>query len=82
MAYPDDIIIYTKGTKEEHEKEAQEVLRLLKDYYINLNHEKSEYTKKEVTFLGAIISREGLHMEPDKVKAIQEWPTLTTIKEV
>ena len=45
MAYLDDIIIYTKGTKEEHKKEAQEVLQLLKDYHINLNHEKSEYTK-------------------------------------
>jgi len=54
----------------------------LKDYHINLNHEKSEYTKKEVTFLRAIISREGLHMEPDKVKAIQEWPIPTMIKEV
>ena len=82
MAYLDDIIIYTKGMKEEHEKEAQEVLRLLKDYHINLNHEKSEYTKKEVTFLGAIISREGLCMEPDQVKAIQEWPIPTMIKEV
>jgi len=82
MAYLDDIIIYTKGTKEEHEKEAQEVLQLLKDYHINLNYEKSKYTKTEVTFLGAIISREGLRMEPDKVKAIQEWPTPIMIKEV
>ena len=82
MAYLDDIIIYTKETIEEHERETQEVLQLLKKYHINLNKKRSEYTKTEVTFLGAIISREGLRMEPDKVKAIQEWPTPTMVKKV
>jgi len=56
MTYLNDIFIYTKGTREEHEQETKEVLQLLKKHDICLNKEKSEYTKTEVTFLGTIIS--------------------------
>ena len=82
MAYIDDILIYMKGTKEEHEREMQEILQLLKEYDIRLNEEKSKFLKKEVTFLGTIISRDGLRMEPEKTKAVREWPTPKTVKEV
>ena len=82
MAYLDDILVYTTGTKEGHEKEAQEVLQLLQEYHINLNEEKSKYTKQEVTFLGTIISKEGLKMELEKTKAVREWPAPKTVKEV
>ena len=82
MVYLDDILIYTKGMKEEHEKEAREVLQLLQDNHIMLNSKKSKYTRKEVTFLGTIISKEGLRMETEKTKAIREWPELRTVKEV
>ena len=70
MVYLDDILIYTKGIRKEHEKEAAEVLKLLEKNNICLNEEKSEYSKMEVTFLETIISREGLRMEPDKTRAI------------
>ena len=33
-------------------------------------------------FLGTVISREGLKMEPGKIKAVREWPKPKTIKEV
>ena len=82
IVYLDDILIYTKGTKEEHERETKEVLALLQKHDIRLNEEKSEFTKKEVTFLGTIISRDGLRIEPEKTKAVREWPTLRTVKEV
>src|SRR3954451_17443436 len=82
MVYLNDILIYTRGMREEHEKEAREVLQLLQDNHIMLNSKKSEYTKKEVTFLGTIISKEGLRMEMGKTKAIREWPEPRTVKEV
>ena len=71
-----------KGTKEEHEQETKEVLQLLEKYDICLNEEKSEYTKTEVTFLGTIISQEGLKMELEKTKAVRDWLTLKIVKEV
>ena len=50
----------------------KEVLQLLKKHNIYLNKEKSKFTRKEVTFLGTIISQEGLRMELEKTKAVRE----------
>ena len=72
MAYLDDIFIYIKGMKEEHEQEAKEVLQLLKKHNIYLNKEKSKYMKMKVTFLGTIISREGLRIELEKIKVVRD----------
>jgi len=82
MVYLDDILIYTQRTKEKHEKEIQKVLQLLQEQKIQFNPEKSEFTKMEVMFLGIVISWEGLKIEPEKTKAIRDYPILKTIKEV
>ena len=72
MAYLDNILVYTKETKEKHEQETKKVLQLLEKHNICLNDEKSKYTKIEVIFLGTIISKEGLRMELEKTKAVRD----------
>ena len=63
MVYLNDILIYTSKTKKEYKKKIQEVLQLLKKQNIQLNKEKSKFTKTEVIFLKMIISRERLKIE-------------------
>ena len=70
MVYLDDILIYTPGMKEKHEKKVEKVLQILEKNDIMLNYKKSELMKKEVTFLRMIISDKGLRMETQKTKAI------------
>ena len=70
MVYLDDILIYMLGTKEEYKMEVGKVLQILKENDIILNSKKSKYSRKEVTFLGTIISEQGLRMETEKMKAI------------
>jgi hypothetical protein len=82
VAYLDDILIYTKGTREDHTEKVRKVLEKIKKFDLLLKPEKCEFFKKEVNFLGHIISTEGIRMDPDKIKAILEWPTPTTVKEV
>ena len=82
MVYLDNILIYIPETKEEHERKVGEVLRILEENDIMLNSKKSEFSRKEVTFLGTIISKQGLKMEMKKMKAIQEWPAPKMVKEV
>jgi len=43
---------------------------------------KCEFSVQETKFLGYIISRKELTMDPDKAKAITEWPRPTNRKEV
>ena len=47
-AWLDDILIVTKGTKEQHKRELTEVLTKLENAGYRLNENKSEYFKYEI----------------------------------
>jgi hypothetical protein len=44
--------------------------------------DKCVFSQKESTFLAFIVNRQGLWMDPEKVKAIVDWPSPTNRKEV
>ena len=48
---------------------------------MRLKWEKCEFHKQEVEFLGMIISGTEVKMDSEKIKAIQEWPEPTNLKE-
>jgi len=50
------------------------------DLYIKL--EKCEFDVTETTFLGYILSKDGLKVDPEKVKAILDWPVPSNVKEI
>ena len=81
LIYLDDIIVYGK-TFGVHLKHLEEVLERLKDSNLKLNSEKCIFFQKEVSFLGHLISEEGVRTSPEKVKCIQEWPIPTNISEL
>jgi hypothetical protein len=81
IAYIDDILIFS-DTLEEHEKHVHLVLQKLEDNKLLVNPEKCTFHSQKVDFLGYVITPEEIHMNPDKVKAIEEWPTPTTLKEL
>ena len=60
----------------------KDVLRCLQKAGLKLNLKKCEFNKPEVKFLRYIIGIEGIKIDPEKIKAIQQWPTLTSVKEV
>ena len=80
-AFLDDIIIYSR-TLEEHKRHVMEVLERLRKAGLYLKRKKCQFHKTEVEFLGVIISRGTIRMDPAKVKAITDWPTPTRVKEV
>ena len=53
------------------------VLERLKDSGIKINAKKCRLARKEIHFLGHVISEKGIHCDPAKVKAITDmkWPT-------
>ena len=81
-AYLDDVLVYSKGTLEEHVEHVKKVLRKLKEYKLYLQPGKCEFHKKETEFLGYIISTEGVKMNPKKVQAVRDWKTPKTVKDV
>jgi len=81
ISYIDDILIYSNNLEEHHEHVSKVLEKLLENnLYVKL--EKCEFDRPETTFLGYVISKDGLKMDKEKVKAILDWPAPNNIKEI
>jgi predicted amidophosphoribosyltransferase len=58
------------------------VLEILRKEKLFANLKKCTFCTDKLVFLGFVVSRRGIEMDEEKVKAIQEWPTPTTISQV
>ena len=81
LVYLDDVIIFST-TFEEHIDRLQAVFTRLLDYNLKLKATKCEFMKSEVTYLGHIVSRDGIRTDPEKTAAIENWPEPKTVKDV
>ncbi|KAL2225724.1 UNVERIFIED_CONTAM: Transposon Ty3-I Gag-Pol polyprotein [Sesamum indicum] len=81
VVYFDDILVYSR-TLEEHVTHLKQVLEVLRKEWLFGNLKKCDFCTNKVIFLGFVVSSEGNTVDEEKVKAIQDWPTPTTIGEV
>src|SRR5258705_3725182 len=81
VIYIDDILIYSK-TKKEHQEHVRRVLAKLKEAGLYAKVEKCEFNVEKTSFLGFIISAEGIEMDPAKVEAVLNWETPGSVKDV
>ena len=77
----DDIIIYSKN-EDDHKEHLHIVFQELRQNKFIVNGKKSEFFMTEVHYLGHIVSKEGVQMDPDKIKAIMEWPELKNVHDI
>ena len=83
VVYIDDLMIFmATDNQEEHDRIVLEVLRCLCDNDLFVKPEKCCFRVTEVDFLGMIVSRDGIKMDPEKVDAILKWPEPTNVKQV
>ena len=73
IVFIDDKLIYSK-TKEEHEEHLRMVLQTLRENQLYAKFNKCEFYQDKVQYLGHVISGEGISLDPEKVKAILDWP--------
>ena len=77
----DDIIVFSR-TPEEHIHRLRAVFEKLKAAGLKLKPSKCDFFKKEIKYLGHVVSEQGVSTDPDKIKAVTEWPQPTTVTEV
>jgi hypothetical protein len=81
VVYIDDILIYATNT-EQHDKLVEEVLERLAKNDLVILPEKFVLAKKEVEFLGYIVTQDGMRMAKDKTEAIQDGQTPQLLRDV
>jgi hypothetical protein len=69
VVFIDDILVYSQN-EQEHEEHLRKVLQRLRDYQLYAKLSKCEFWISEVLFLGHIINRDGLVVDPKKVATI------------
>ncbi|KAL0149577.1 hypothetical protein M9458_055104, partial [Cirrhinus mrigala] len=74
FVYLDDILIFSSSLQV-HAQHVRQVLKRLLENQLYVKAEKCVFHAKSVSFLGHIISAEGIKADPAKVRAVAEWPT-------
>ena len=77
----DDIIVYSRSI-EEHKEHLAQVFDELRAHKLFINGKKSEFFLEEIRYLGHIISKEGIRMDPEKLRIIDEWPIPKNLHEL
>ena len=79
--YLDDILVFSE-TLEEHTSYVRLILQRLLKNRLFAKAEKCEFHRSTVQFLGFVVSRGKLEMDPVKTEAVVSWPTPTNRKEL
>lgn len=81
VAYLDDILIFSPD-RETHTKHIRQVLERLRNAQLYCKPSKCSFYKDQVDFLGYVVNRDGITMEPARVQTIQEWPEPQTFRDI
>ena len=81
LMYLDDVIVYGR-TFEEHCARLRNVLAQVERSGLKLKPSKCSLFQKKVSFLGYVVSEDGIETDPDKVKQVAEWPIPRCVREV
>ena len=81
LVYIDDVIIFSQ-TFEDHLQHLSTVFDRLKEAGLKLKPKKCFLFQTSVKYLGHIVSRDGISTDPDKTKAVKEWPTPHDVTDV
>ncbi|KAF5823820.1 putative nucleotidyltransferase, Ribonuclease H [Helianthus annuus] len=77
IVFIDNILIYSKS-QEEHEQHLRLILELLRKEQLYAKFSKCDFWLCEVHFLGHLVNKEGIHVDPSKLDSIRNWPAPRT----
>eukprot|EP00253_Pinus_taeda_P017239 PITA_17239 len=81
LIFIDDILIYSRNRKE-HEEHLRIVLQTLREHQLYGKFNKCDFYKEQIQYLGHIITKEGIAVDPEKIKTIMDWPTPKDVADI
>jgi hypothetical protein len=80
VVFIDDILVYSR--REEEHEEHRLALQKLQEHGLYAKLSKYEFWMKQVAFLGHIISKGGISMDPSKVQDVLSWNAPTSVSDI
>jgi hypothetical protein len=81
VVFIDDILVYSRS-EEEHEEHFRLALQKLRENRLYAKLSKCEFWMKQVAFLGHIISKGGISVDPSKVQDVLSWNAPTSVGDI
>ena len=79
FVYLDNILIFSQDARS-HQGHVRKVLQRLLENRMFVKVEKCKFSCSSTAFLGYIITAGSIAMDPEKVRAVEQWPTPTDRK--
>jgi hypothetical protein len=81
LVFIDDILVCSRSP-DEHLEHLRLVFEVLRKHKLYAKLKKCDFNKSELKFLGHIIGREGVAVDPDKISTIVKWPVPKSLQEL
>ncbi|GFY54217.1 retrovirus-related Pol polyprotein from transposon gypsy [Trichonephila inaurata madagascariensis] len=81
ICYLDDIIVFSE-TFDDHLQRLRSILKCIQDDGLVLNPKKYVFCSRKIKNLRELVSEEGIMQDPEKVRAVQNFPAPKNIHDV
>ena len=81
VVYIDDLLVFSKD-EESHYRHLEIVLKRLKEHELYVSPKKCEFFTDEMEFLGLLIGKNGIRVNPKKVEILRTWPKPDSITDL
>lgn len=81
VVFIEDILIYSKS-QEEHKEHLAKVLKTLRQQKLFVKFNKCDLWRDNVSFLGHVVSKDGVSTDPQKVEVVSQWSKPTNVLEI
>lgn len=81
-AFFDDIVVFTNGTFEQHLIDTEQILAVLAKSRLSAKIKKCKFGHVEINFVGHIVRNGVIMPDPEKVRAVTDWPAPTTVPQL
>ena len=84
VVFIDDILVYSKTEEEhkEHKENLKIVLQELWDHQLFAKFSKCDFFKEKIEYLSHVVTKEGISVDPEKIKVIEDWPVPKDVMDV
>jgi len=81
IVYLDDVLLMSKDFPE-HYKHLEMLFQKFRDANLRMNGKKCSFAKDEIKYIGHVLSKDGVSIDPSKTEVISSWPRPKTAKQI